>query len=86
MKVYKIRNKDGKYAISGSRHRFNKNGKVWTGIGPLKNHLDMFHKNDWDKPKDERKIYTIPEDWIVEEYELVKINEYNAKELVEKKK
>jgi hypothetical protein len=75
MKVYKIRNKEGKYSPSGctKSYRFKSKGKVWIGTGPLRNHLKLYNIND------------ISDDWIVEEYELVKIKEYNAKEFVQNK-
>jgi hypothetical protein len=43
MKVYKIRNKiTGLFSTGGMEPKFNKKGKVWNGIGPLKNHLHQF--------------------------------------------
>jgi hypothetical protein len=43
MNVFKIRRKaDGLYSTGGGEPRWNKKGKVWNGIGQLKNHLNLF--------------------------------------------
>lgn len=40
MKLYRIRNKEtGLYSTGGERPRWSTVGKVWVGIGPLKNHI-----------------------------------------------
>jgi hypothetical protein len=42
MKIYKIRNKvTGEYSKGGGHPYFNKRGKIWKGIGPLKNHINL---------------------------------------------
>lgn len=44
--VYKIRRKsDGYYSCGSCPARFSKNGKVWSSIGALKNHLVLFEQN-----------------------------------------
>lgn len=43
-KVYKIRNADGLFSTGGSSPRWDKKGKTWSGLGPLKLHLDMFQE------------------------------------------
>ena len=48
--IYKIKRlSDGLYSTGGTRFAFNKKGKVWTSIGGLKNHLNMF--GDYGKKK-----------------------------------
>jgi len=43
-KVYRIKLKDAElYSTGGSYPRWNKTGKIWTGIGPLKNHLNIVY-------------------------------------------
>ncbi len=52
MKVYKIRNPEGLFSRGGSTPQWSKNGKTWSGIGPLKSHLTMIrYENDhYKKP------------------------------------
>jgi hypothetical protein len=38
--VYKIRRADGLYSTGGLAPKFNEKGKVWSGLGPLRNHLN----------------------------------------------
>ena len=42
MKVYRIRDKDGRYSSGGMDPDFTKGGKTWANIGHLKNHLRQF--------------------------------------------
>jgi hypothetical protein len=80
IKAYRIRNKEGKYSPKGhvNERHFKSLGNIWLGSGTLRNHLNLYAKSN------------IPEDWTVEEYELVLKNTYNAKEFakdrVKKKK
>lgn len=71
MKVYKIRNGNEKYPYLAAGCRVSKYGKTWSNIGHVKNALKLRSR--------------IPDSWIVEEYELVKVDEYSAKELIDKK-
>lgn len=65
MKVYKIQNKTGLFSTGGSNPTFNKKGKIWTGIGPLKNHFAcvLHHKPS-------ASTYNPYEDCVVLEYVL----------------
>lgn len=38
---YKIRRSDGRFSTGGCRPRWTKNGKTWTNLGHLKNHLNI---------------------------------------------
>ena len=40
--VFKIMAPDGSFSTGGACPRFTKKGKVWNGLGPLKNHLRIF--------------------------------------------
>jgi hypothetical protein len=41
--IYKIKRiSDGLYSTGGQYSHFNKNGKSWTNIGFVKNHLNLF--------------------------------------------
>lgn len=75
MKIYRIKNKEGKYSPKGhvNERYFRTNGNVWLGSGPLRNHLNLYSKNN------------IPDDWVVEEYELVLKNTYSAKEFAKQR-
>mgnify|MGYP006928179905 CR=1 FL=1 len=45
MKVYKIRRKsDGFFSNGGSTPGFTKRGKLWKGMGPLNNHINILYK------------------------------------------
>lgn len=42
VKIYRIRRKkDGLFSMGGSCPKFSKKGKIWQGLGPLKNHLNL---------------------------------------------
>lgn len=42
VKAFRIRRKsDGLYSTGGQRPTFSKKGKIWQGLGPLKNHLNL---------------------------------------------
>lgn len=64
MKVYKIRNKDGLFSTGTSSPRWTKEGKTWTSLGKLKNHLNLFI-TEWNGG------FLIPEDWEIVEAEVV---------------
>lgn len=42
MKVYRIRDKDGRYSSGGQDPDFTKAGKTWANIGHVKNHIRQF--------------------------------------------
>lgn len=42
MKVYRIRDKDGRYSSGGKDPDFTKAGKTWANIGHVKNHIRQF--------------------------------------------
>lgn len=44
MKIYKIRNKDGKYSTGGTNPSFSKDGKTWSQRA-LNAHLTLIEKN-----------------------------------------
>jgi hypothetical protein len=73
MKVYRIRNCRGEY-IGPGQYNANKVGKIWD-ITRLKGHLALY-----GTVKRDGKIikYECPHDYVIEEYELIKTNEYNA--------
>ena len=72
---YRIRNsktslfsKGGADAFHSSSGQWTKTGKVWKGLGPLKNHLNVViesHKG-------------IPDDWEVVEYQMVEVKAESA--------
>lgn len=67
-KMLKIRNKaTGLYSPGGSEAIFpsswKKGGKVWAGMGPLKNHLNLIMENP-------ARVEGM-EDWEVVEYEVI---------------
>lgn len=80
--VYKIKNKDGLYSTGGTTPKFVKDGKVWSKLSHLKNHLRSF------KPKPRKvKFYNdsyndeyeltktrneIPKDWVIVQFEETK--------------
>lgn len=41
--MFMIRNKEGLTSTGGMNPQFKKKGKVWTGMGPLRNHLNLVH-------------------------------------------
>ena len=73
MKIYRIRDtatglysKGGSDANVDSGHScWSKKGKVWTGLGPLRMHLNQFLSDGYCKKKG------IPSTWEVIEYELI---------------
>ena len=45
VKIYRIRRKsDGLFSGGGMNPKFTKRGKIWQGLGPLKNHLNCLLK------------------------------------------
>lgn len=47
--IYKIKRlSDGKYSTGGSRPSFTTNGKAWTNIGHLKNHLNLVIESNYE--------------------------------------
>lgn len=42
MRFFRIRRKsDGLFSVGGQSPKFTKKGKIWQGLGPLKNHLNL---------------------------------------------
>ena len=69
MELYRIQNtKTGLYSKGGTSadqsdtSSWNKKGKLWTGIGPLKNHLRQYVE---DLPYRKHYQNYIPHEWIV---------------------
>lgn len=80
MKVYRVKDKKtGEYHSDGNYT--SKNGKIWTKIGHLKNHLNYLKPRGPDF--DSEDFETWLQKFIVEEYELIetKTKEYMADEL-----
>ena len=49
-KYYRILNTStGLYSKGGSYPRFSKKGKVWAGMGPLKNHIALIRNGKYDE-------------------------------------
>lgn len=47
--VYKIRRRqDGKFSTGGTRPRFTKTGRTWNGIGPLKRHVQVVTRGEFN--------------------------------------
>jgi hypothetical protein len=67
--VYKIlRKSDGLYSIGGSSPRFKKNGKAWSSIGGLKNHLNLVYGDVSYRGVEPTKVY---DDCVVVSYKVV---------------
>jgi hypothetical protein len=45
--IYKIKNSNGLFSGGGMYIRWSKKGKVWNGLGPLKNHLRLVTPSDY---------------------------------------
>lgn len=76
-KRYMIRNREGLYSRGGyTPVEFveRAKGKIWNGIGPLKNHLNHIMMQEQG----------IPEDWVVIEVQLIESDYVEAKEMYEK--
>ena len=75
-KIYNKRtqkfSKGGGMAAYDHSSAWNKTGKAWRGIGPLKNHLNVIIEQG----------HAIPEDWIVIEYEVHAVNTEPASKYV----
>jgi hypothetical protein len=71
MLVYKVKNGEGLYAGTGSCPSFTTLGKIWQKLGHVKSHLRLGSR-------------TIPDDWIVQEYELHLVREIPVKDLLNK--
>lgn len=84
-KYYKIRDKrTGLFSGAGSLSKFTKNGKVWKGMGPLKNHLRVAYIHtcvtEADGTKNWRKIVNgIPEHLEVLELEMIEVKRFDAR-------
>lgn len=65
--IYKIRHKvTGLWSLGGANgDRWNKKGKTWNGLGPLKNHLRLYITGGFylNRP--------IPEEWEVLSYTII---------------
>lgn len=70
MKIYRIRDSvTGLFSKGGSdantsSSNWGKTGKIWKGIGPLRNHLNQF------LPGGDARVKGIPATWEVLEYEV----------------
>lgn len=78
---YKIRSKKtglfskgGGYAKFTTSSHWSANGKIWQGIGPLKNHLALYKKRDG--------TYDLPEDWEIVVIEQVVISAIQVHEFL----
>ena len=49
MKIYLIKNEEGLYSTGGYDPLFKKQGKVWNGLGYIKNHLVLSIMSDYSK-------------------------------------
>jgi hypothetical protein len=73
-KAYKIRRKsDGLFSSGGTDPDFNRQGKTWSCIGHLKNHLKQFYSYHWQ---------TKGGDWRLEMYKDCEIVEYEIIETI----
>lgn len=71
MKLYRIKNAStGLYSLGSGFPKWNKTGKVWKGIGQLKNHFNIYREIQARYQKCKESQIQIPEDWFIEEYEL----------------
>ncbi len=66
-KVYRIMRKDGLFSNGGTEPDFNKQGKTWSTLGQLKNHLKLFYRYSWSDKK---------ETWDIDHYKDCSIIEY----------
>lgn len=71
--LYQIRNEDGLYSKGGDTPYFNENGKVWKGLGPLRNHFALIGERN----KNRKHPY---EDCEIVEIEMVPKRVYPAME------
>jgi len=56
--VYMIRRKsDGLFSNGGANPIFNKKGKAWSSIGPLKNHLQLVNTPPYQSPMEIVQTY-----------------------------
>lgn len=74
-KLYKIRNKEGLFSTGGMCPYFNKTGKTWAGIGPLKNHLNCVEEGvnySWRAKRDKySEVFIAYEGCDIVEFEIV---------------
>lgn len=86
MKVYKIRTNDKNYPYLKGGCRESKRGKIWHSLGFLKRALKnwLCNREFYVKYYNSPLLAIIPDDWIIEEYELIKTNEFSAKNYMEK--
>lgn len=87
MKVYKIRTNNEEYPYLKEGCSPSKRGKTWSKLGFLKNALKYYlsQQEYWKYINDDETPTDIPSDWIIEEYELIKTNEFSAKEVMKNK-
>lgn len=74
-KKYMIKNSKNLYSRGGYFPVFfgnMANGKIWNGIGAIKNHLNLIMSSNNNQ---------IPEDWVIVEVNLIEGQHTNAKEL-----
>lgn len=58
--IYRIKRCDGLFSTGGMDPDFHEHGKLWTNIGHVKNHLNLFRDKGW----------TVYEDCVLVSYEL----------------
>lgn len=88
LKVFKIKDKKGKFSTGGYHPNWTKRGKSWGDLSAVKRHLRQ-HCKDSNYGTDENNQWfykkgwwnNIPEDWIVVELSINGVKEYSAKEL-----
>lgn len=71
MKLYRIRNyQTNLYSLGGGLPKWNKTGKVWKNIGQLKNHFNIYKEIQARYQNCKESEIKLPQEWVVEEYEL----------------
>lgn len=80
MRVYKIRDKEtGLYNTGGTGSYWSKQGRLWTGIGHLKQHLSSITHDH--TPWRKRRSFTLPPGWELVEFDLVETRTIPVAEL-----
>lgn len=71
MKLYRIKNANtGLYSLGSGNPRWNGTGKIWKGVGQLKNHLNIYREIQARYQYRKESQIQIPEEWLIEEYDL----------------
>ena len=66
MQVFKIRNEKGFFSSGGKHPNWTKNGKTWSNIGHIKNHLNLVRGNKYDNAiivgyeLEEHEVFSMP--------------------------